>query len=286
MITRIREVTVGSSRYVWIQSSLIGKLFPLLEKMTTIPEMVPWLPAFANTSLKTLNIPYQNLVPVWLAQPLTNITSLTLGKGVCIQGLDNLPNLTHLSMMFITDRNKAWCLYKNSSKTLKRLHLGIGFGQGVPVDSVDLWRHVPQYIDSLEYLECDKEALKKAKYTGIGRINYGAIMVWYYEGELLEGKRHGRGMLVNGRLKCTGIWENDDIKSGSILYENAYYEGGVLLWDGIIVPHGTGMIQCLKGEKIYKGSFRQGLMIEGTLKDGPEIVQCKYTSYHPVRFSD
>jgi hypothetical protein len=263
MISQIKELIITPllSNY-----EPLTTIFPHVTKMSAPTFILPLLSQFG---LKTLTLPYGNTQTMWFSKSLTSITSLTIGRGVSVANVCNLPNLTHLSMMYIDNYNCHQYHYRDEVPSLKRLHLGRNrCSRGTGADLVELVKYVP--LCTLEYLECDDLSVFLAlRYTGRGRVHYSYQIVFYYEGEWLEGERHGKGTLVHKKQTCTGIWVNNDIRNGVITNRGEYYEGDIIVWyDQVIVPHGIGRKEWLEGKvkMIYEGSFSHGLLHgKGTL---------------------
>jgi hypothetical protein len=171
---------------------------------------------------------------------LSNLASLTLGRMVCVEGIDKLVNLEHLSILYITNVNKGkFNIIK--LKKIKRLHVGRGFITGFNVDRVRLEvDHIPTSPDAvkLEFLESDSLAVfTTLSYTGRGKL-------WdtenprgdkgYYEGDWIDGMRYGNGSYCIGQFKCSGEWKNNNLPNGTL-----YFNGKVCSDQPVVISCDT-----------------------------------------------
>lgn len=123
------------------------------------------------------------------------------------------------------------------------------------------------------------------KYNGYGArwvLNSDSSKVYRYEGYYRDGKMDGPGKkyFPNGQILCDGIYENNQITSGTSYYEDGnikykgefndsgyngkgivYWQNGNIKYDGEWLDnkrHGNGTYFREDGTKLYDGAWKEG----------------------------
>jgi hypothetical protein len=264
MMSFVRELRVDIASDGEIRTNrttTIKTAFPNLVKLETTPIIgVSGILGFKHLKKLTLfSSPFYGTA-IRLHQ-LSNITSLVV-HDVLIYGIEHLENLEELSLLQINPYHQNMNL--DGHKKIKRLRLGLA------CDNVcmNLTRFIPLQSE-LEYLECRQlYVFRDIKYTGIGKFRRDVDYYCCYEGEWVDGKRHGKGVFHLHLSVYKGVWENDQLKRGSVVYQDgSSYEGvfrdaryvdvvrGVLEY--LFVRQGEG--KMVDGDKIYEGEFVNGM---------------------------
>lgn len=218
------------------------------------------------TSVKKLSIigkeKFGHEYGAWiLPHHLSLLTSLTLGPYIIIQCLNQLPNLIHLSIMYITDDTKEF-MSISCLKNLERLHIGSINSENY----IKLQNYVPIDIRKLTFLETNSHGLpQEMKYSGQCRILYNYTRgSSRFEGFFREGKKEGlwHGSYRNGTIQYGAEWKDGIIQSGWVesRCDSLRYEGDLEEYvNGEVNPNGYGKLYSSTDSKlIYDGEFAFG----------------------------
>jgi hypothetical protein len=179
---------------------------------------------------------------------LVQLTSLKIGIDVKPIGLENLTNLTHLSIPYLCNTNISCVEGETLHKFINLKSLRIGVDCGEYTSCVELSKLVPKTV---EYLECDDLSVYSAtSFTGRGKCHDDFTS---YEGGWFEGRRHGEGSWWYKNCVYSGIWKEDLLTSGGVTYRDGFYYEGELVGPN---AHGRGKLYSHKGEGriiIYEG---------------------------------
>jgi hypothetical protein len=214
---------------------------------------------------------------------IDKLTSLTLRDTTMVYGINELINLTHLSIINIRISSRNTTSQEiQSLKNIKHLCL-CGFGYTITTSSL-----VPLDRSSLEYLESDDlKVFRDIGYSGDGKlVSNNPLILHRYEGQWKEGKRHGKGSISRDGDIVYGEWVDDWVTKGIVVNKNGdSYDGDLddcnlkpfSSYEGLercewVAKHGYGVFSAVVDDTVerYEGYFendeRQG---EGKLyKEG------------------
>ena len=189
---------------------------------------------FIFSSMRTLVLRSTQISKNLIVGKLVNLTSLTVGFGVTVMGIENLKNLEHLSIMYMDERSSKF-IKLSEHVNIKRLHLGKLRSYSHNYDDGSELHNLIPLKSTLEYLECSHLSIfRLICYTGTGKYNFikpnHRDYECCYEGEWFEGKRHGNGVFHYGHNRyINSKWVNDYIQSGTIIYpDGVYYTGNLI----------------------------------------------------------
>ncbi len=187
---------------------------------------------------------------------LTNLTSLTLGYRTYTDSLEKLVNLTHLSMMYLSNWwSPSDPKFLSNFPHLKHLCIGRSKSLNDPAFAVLLDKYLPLPPNNkIEYLESNKPSPFKS-YIGRGKMIYEDDC--YYEGWIVKNQKHGWGTYTKKSKSCTGMWENSRLRRGTITW------GSGNSYDGEMKsgrPNGRGIMRGVDGQ-VWLGNFKDGRII-------------------------
>ena len=106
----------------------------------------------------------------------------------------------------------------------------------------------------LEYLESNSSNVFSS-YTGYGKRCY--VSGGYYDGNWLNGRRHGEGAYGHKMTIYKGVWNRNKLRNGEIIYPNGnHYRGEISIYR----PHGVGIMSDANGQ-VWNGKFRKGRIV-------------------------